>query len=49
MFRNLSKRIEVVTPVTAMRPKQRLWEIPEISGCSLSAGPSRLALPVATQ
>jgi polyphosphate kinase len=30
MFRNLSKRIEVVTPVTAMGPKQRLSEILEI-------------------
>jgi polyphosphate kinase len=27
MFRNLSKRIEVVTPVLAPGPKQRLWEI----------------------
>jgi polyphosphate kinase len=27
MFRNLSKRIEVVTPVRASGPKQRLWEI----------------------
>ena len=27
MFRNLSKRIEVVTPVFAAGPKQRLWEI----------------------
>jgi len=27
MFRNLSKRIEVVTPVFATGPKQRLWEI----------------------
>ncbi len=27
MFRNLSKRIEVVTPVRAAGPKQRLWEI----------------------
>jgi polyphosphate kinase len=30
MYRNLSKRIEVVTPVTARTPKQRLWEILEI-------------------
>ena len=30
MYRNLSKRIEVVTPVTASTPKQRLWEILEI-------------------
>ena len=27
MFRNLSRRVEVVTPVTAPGPKQRLWEI----------------------
>lgn len=30
MFRNLSKRIEVATPVRATGPKQRLWEILEI-------------------
>jgi polyphosphate kinase len=30
MYRNLSKRIEVVTPVLADRPKQRLWEILDI-------------------
>ena len=30
MFRNLSKRIEVVTPVFATIPKQRLWEILDI-------------------
>jgi polyphosphate kinase len=30
MFRNLSKRIEVVTPVFAEVPKQRLWEILDI-------------------
>jgi polyphosphate kinase len=30
MFRNLSKRIEIVTPVTAAGPKQRLTEILEI-------------------
>jgi polyphosphate kinase len=30
MFRNLSKRIEVVTPVFAQGPKQRLWEILDI-------------------
>ena len=30
MFRNLSKRIEVVTPVFAEDPKQRLWEILDI-------------------
>jgi polyphosphate kinase len=30
MFRNLSKRIEVVTPVFAGGPKQRLWEILDI-------------------
>jgi polyphosphate kinase len=30
MFRNLSRRVEVVTPVTAPGPKQRLWEILEI-------------------
>lgn len=30
MFRNLSKRIEVVTPVQAPAAKQRLWEILDI-------------------
>ncbi len=30
MYRNLSKRIEVVTPVLASVPKQQLWEILEI-------------------
>ena len=30
MYRNLSKRIEVVTPITAGTPKQRLWEILDI-------------------
>ena len=30
MFRNLSKRIEVVTPVRADGLKQRLWEILDI-------------------
>ena len=30
MFRNLSKRIEVVAPVFAAGPKQRLWEILDI-------------------
>jgi polyphosphate kinase len=30
MFRNLSKRIEVVTPILAVGPKQRLWEILDI-------------------
>jgi len=30
MFRNLSRRIEVVTPVTARGPKERLWEILDI-------------------
>ena len=30
MFRNLSRRVEVVTPVTAPAPKQRLWEILDI-------------------
>jgi len=30
MFRNLSRRIEVATPVTANGPKQRLWEILEL-------------------
>jgi polyphosphate kinase len=30
MFRNLSRRVEVVTPVTAPGPKQRLWEILDI-------------------
>ena len=27
MLRNLSKRVEVVTPVCAAGPKERLWEI----------------------
>jgi polyphosphate kinase len=30
MFRNLSRRVEVVTPVTALGPKERLWEILDI-------------------
>ena len=30
MYRNLSKRIEVVTPVFASVPKERLWEILDI-------------------
>ena len=30
MYRNLSKRIEVVTPIFAGGPKQRLWEILDI-------------------
>ena len=30
MYRNLSKRIEVVTPVLAAGPKERLWEILDI-------------------
>jgi polyphosphate kinase len=30
MYRNLSKRIEVITPVFAAGPKQRLWEILDI-------------------
>ena len=30
MFRNLSRRVEVVTPMTAPGPKQRLWEILDI-------------------
>src|SRR5579883_3055283 len=30
MFRNLSKRIEVVTPLFASAPKERLWEILDI-------------------
>ena len=30
MFRSLSKRIEMVTPVLAADPKQRLWEILDI-------------------
>jgi polyphosphate kinase len=30
MYRNLSQRIEVVTPVFATGPKQRLWEILDI-------------------
>jgi polyphosphate kinase len=31
MYRNLSKRIEVVTPVFASGPKERLWEILDIN------------------
>jgi polyphosphate kinase len=27
MYRNLSKRVEVVTPVMAREPKERLWEV----------------------
>jgi polyphosphate kinase len=30
MFRNLSRRVEVVVPITALGPKQRLWEILDI-------------------
>jgi polyphosphate kinase len=30
MYRNLSKRIEVVTPVLAAGPKQKLWEVLDI-------------------
>jgi polyphosphate kinase len=30
MVRNLSRRVEVVTPVTARSPKERLWEILDI-------------------
>ncbi len=30
MYRNLSKRMEVVTPIFAAGPKQRLWEILDI-------------------
>jgi polyphosphate kinase len=30
MFRNLSRRVEVVTPVIAAGPKKRLWEILDI-------------------
>jgi polyphosphate kinase len=30
MFRNLSKRVEVVTPVLAEGPKKKLWEILDI-------------------
>ena len=30
MFRNLSKRIEVVTPILSPGPKQRLWEILDV-------------------
>jgi polyphosphate kinase len=31
MFRNLSGRVEVATPVTARHPRERLWEILEIA------------------
>jgi polyphosphate kinase len=31
MFRNLSKRIEVVTPVRAASAKEKLWEILDVS------------------
>ena len=30
MYRNLSKRIEVVTPIFAHGPKQKLWEFLDI-------------------
>jgi polyphosphate kinase len=30
MFRNLSKRVEVVTPVFALDAKQKLWEVLDI-------------------
>jgi polyphosphate kinase len=31
MFRNLSRRVEVVTPVTSRAPKEKLWEFLDIS------------------
>ena len=31
MFRNLSRRVEVVTPVTGRAPKEKLWEFLDIS------------------
>lgn len=31
MFRNLSRRVEVVTPVTARQARERLWEILDVS------------------
>ena len=30
MYRNLSKRVEVVTPVTSQGPKEKLWEILDV-------------------
>jgi polyphosphate kinase len=30
MYRNLSKRIEVMTPILAPGPKKKLWEILDI-------------------
>jgi polyphosphate kinase len=30
MFRNLSKRVELMTPILAAGPKARLWEILDI-------------------
>jgi polyphosphate kinase len=30
MYRNLSKRIEVITPILALGPKEKLWEILDI-------------------
>jgi polyphosphate kinase len=30
MYRNLSKRVEVVTPILAKEAKERLWEILDI-------------------
>jgi polyphosphate kinase len=30
MYRNLSKRVEVVTPVTSQASKEKLWEILDV-------------------
>jgi polyphosphate kinase len=30
MFRNLSKRVEVVTPILARESKEKLWEVLDI-------------------
>ena len=30
MYRNLSKRIEVVTPIVAVEAKEKLWEVLDI-------------------
>jgi len=40
MFRNLSKRIEVITPVFAEGPRKKLWEMLDIC-CGTNGRPGR--------
>jgi polyphosphate kinase len=30
MYRNLSKRVEVVTPIVAVEAKEKLWEVLDV-------------------